>query len=197
MKTTTPGSTPQRIFLIRHARPLVEKKGLFNAATARQYIFDYDAAAVEEFVLQNEFIPYKEIKRVYCSTLLRSQLTAKAIFGEEAEFIVDPNFREFERRIFSLPLLRLPIKLWLVTARILWFMGLNSRDIETFKEARRRAKLCAALLEKEAMEQGTAVLVAHGLLNNFTMRELRKKSWQLVSAGGSGFVSVNILEQTR
>lgn len=173
---------------------MVEKKGIFNAEAARQYISDYDAAAVEDFVLQNETIPYEEIKRVYCSTLVRSQLTAKAIFGEETELVIDHNFREFERRIFSLPLLKLPIKLWLVTARVLWFMGLNSRDIESFKEAKWRVKSCAELLEKEATKQRTAVLVAHGLLNNFIKRELKRKGWKQVVKGGSGFISISVLD---
>lgn len=196
MSDFIPNFKQQRIFLIRHARPLVKKKGFFSAAAARQYISDYDAAEVEQFVLRNEAIPYQEIKRVYCSTLVRSQLTAKAIFGEDTELIIDHNFREFERRIFSLPLLRLPIKLWLFSARMLWFFGLNSRDIERFKEAKQRVKKCASLLEKEAFEQGYAVLVAHGLLNNFLIKELKKRGWHQTTKGGAGFVSVNVLQQS-
>ncbi len=189
--------TPQqhKIFLIRHARPLVEKSGYFNTATARQYIADYDTAQVEEFVLQHEAIPYQEIKAVYCSTLIRSQLTAKAIFGEQVHLKVNHNFREFERKIFSLPLLRLPIKLWLLTARILWFLGLNSKGIETFKDAKRRARKCAELLVEDASANGTTVLVAHGLLNSFIRWELKRMGWQQTLKGGSGFVSLNVLER--
>ncbi|MFD3001768.1 histidine phosphatase family protein [Pontibacter toksunensis] len=185
----------KRIFLIRHARPEVPTKGFFSAAAASQYISDYDAAQVEKFVLQHEAIPYKEIKEVYCSTLVRSQLTAKAIFGEQVLLKVDRNFREFERKIFSLPLLRLPIKLWLVTARLLWFFGLNSKGIESFKEAKWRARKCAERLEEDADENATTVLVAHGLLNNFILRELKKMGWQQTVKGGSGFVSLNVMEK--
>ena len=174
---------------------MVEKKGLFNASAARRFISDYDAAAVEKFVLEHEAIPYQEIKRVFCSTLIRSQLTAKAIFGEEPELIIDYNFREFERKIFSLPLVKLPIKVWLLTARMLWFLGFNSRDIETFKEARKRVKTGAAVLEKEALEHNTAVLVAHGLLNNFIIWELKRKGWILKLNGGRGFIGVTMLER--
>ena len=163
---------------------------------ARKFISDYDAAAVEEFVLQHEALPYKDIKRVYCSSLTRSQLTAKAIFGEDTEYVVDTTFREFERKIFSLPLVRLPIKAWLVTARVLWFLGFNSREIETFKQARERVKQCAAILEQEASKEGVAVLVAHGMLNNFIIRELRKGGWKQKIKGGSGFVSVNTFEKS-
>lgn len=188
-------SLPKKVFLIRHARPEVPTKGFFSAAAASQYISDYDAAQVEQFVLEHEAIPYKEIKEVYCSTLIRSQLTAKAIFGEEVLLKVDHNFREFERKIFSLPLLRLPIKLWLVTARVLWFLGLNSKGIESFKEAKSRARKCAEILEEDANQNATTVLVAHGLLNNFIRWELKKMGWQQTIKGGSGFVSLNVLEK--
>jgi broad specificity phosphatase PhoE len=184
---------PKQIFLIRHARPKVATKGFFNASAATQYISDYDAAQVEEFVLQHESIPYKEINEVYCSTLIRSQLTAKAIFGEQVLLHVNHNFREFERKIFSLPLLRLPIRLWLVSARVLWFLGLNSKGIETFKDAKLRARKCAELLQQDAYENMTTVLVAHGLLNNFIRWELKRMGWDLSIDGGNSFLSVHML----
>ena len=196
MERTSPQHAgKQKIFLIRHARPLVSKKGYFSAAQARTYISAYDAAAVEEFVLQHEAIPYKEIRRVYCSTLVRSQLTAKAIFGEDVELVIRHEFREFERRIFSLPLLKLPIRFWLLSARALWLLGLNSKGIETFKEARSRAHQCAELLVQEAQQHQTAILVAHGLLNHFIRRHLRRMGWKSTLHEGSGFVGVSVLER--
>lgn len=186
--------TPNRIFIIRHAKPQVAGKGMFNAAGARQYISDYDAANVEEFILTNEALPYKQITKVHCSTLVRSQLTAKAIFGENVKLIIDANFREFERRIFSLPFLQLPIKLWLLGARIFWFLGFNSSGIETFKQARQRARTAAKQLADEATHETIAVLVAHGLLNFFIKRELKRLGWQQTIKEGSGFISVNAFE---
>lgn len=182
-----------KIFLIRHARPVVSRTGFPDAVSARQYIAAYDAAQVEEFVLQHEALPYKEIKEVYCSTLIRSQLTAKGIFGEQVLLKVNPDFREFERKIFSLPLLRLPISLWLVTARVLWFLGLNHKGIETFREARRRARKCAETLAEDAVKNGTTVLVAHGLLNNFIRRELKRTGWRSDIRGGNKYLSVHVL----
>lgn len=184
----------KRIFLIRHAKPAVPTKGLFSYEDACQYINDYDAAAIEHFVLEHEVIPFDEIDKVYCSTLPRSQLTAKTIFGEGAQLIIDHNFREFERKIFSFPLLRLPIKLWLVSARILWFLGFNNRDIETFKEAKKRARHCAQTLASDAAENHTTVLVAHGLLNNFIMRELQRMGWKKTLGQGHGFLSVTVFQ---
>lgn len=184
-----------KIFLIRHARPVVSKKGYFSAADARTFINAYDAAEIEEFVLKHEAIPYKEVKRVYCSTLVRSQLTAKAIFGEEVELLVRHEFREFERRIFSLPRVKLPIRFWLLSARVLWMLGFNSKGIETFNEAKARARQCGDLLIEEAEERQTAILVAHGLLNNFIRWHLQDMGWKSTLHEGSGFLGVSVLEK--
>jgi broad specificity phosphatase PhoE len=186
---------PNRIFLIRHARPAVSKRGFFSAADARQFITDYDAAQVEEFVLRNETIPFKEIRKVFCSTLIRSQLTAKTIFGDKVQLVIDPDFREFERKIYSLPLVRLPIRLWLLSSRALWLMGLNSKGIESFKEAKKRVRRCAERLTEESEQHKTVVVVAHGFLNNFIRRDLQKMGWKFALNGGNGFVSVNVLER--
>lgn len=182
-----------RVFLIRHARPLVSKQGFFNASAAQHFVTDYDAAQVEEFVLKHEAIPYKDIDQVFCSTLPRSQLTAKAIFGEQVVLRVEHQFREFERRIFSLPYVRLPITLWLVAARLLWFLGFNSKGIETYREAKLRARQCAEILAADASKTGTTVLVAHGLLNRFIRMELKQMGWQPEIDGGNSYLSVHLL----
>ena len=188
-------STPKRIFLIRHARPSVSKSGFFSQHDARKYISDYDAAAIEHFILEHEEIPYSSIDKVYCSTLPRSQLTAKAIFGDKVRLVVDKAFREFERRIFSLPLLRMPIRVWLLSARVLWFMGFNSKDIETFEEAKKRARQCAETLATDADTHNTTVLVAHGLLNRYIRLELQRMGWRKTLDEGHGFLSVTVLQQ--
>ncbi|QCR24804.1 histidine phosphatase family protein [Pontibacter sp. SGAir0037] len=195
MYSHSSSNIPDSIYLIRHARPAVSKNGWFNAAAAKQFLSDYDTAAIEDFILQQQVLPLTRVKKVYCSTLVRSQLTAKAIFGSGVPLIIDHNFREFERKIFSLPLLRLPLHLWTLSARMLWFMGLNSTGIENFKQARQRAKSAAAVLAQEAKQEGIAVLVAHGLLNNFIRRELLRKGWKLTRRGGSSFLAVSVLER--
>ncbi|WP_114783757.1 histidine phosphatase family protein [Botryobacter ruber] len=190
-------SETYKIVLIRHAKPKVDRSGLFSAAAAGRFITEYDAAAVEDFVFEHHAIPTNGIKKVFCSTLVRSQLTARAIFGEEVELVVGHEFREFERKVITLPLLKLPLNFWLLSNRILWLLGLNNSGIETFREARNRARNCAELLADEAKVHDSAILVAHGLLNNFIKRELRRKGWIHTSRGGSSYLAVNIFEKEK
>ena len=181
------------IFLVRHHKPKVSQKGLYNADRAMQFISDYDAAGIEAIINKPVGLPFAEVKRVHCSLLPRAKQTALAVFGPEVELVEDKIFNECERKILSLPLLQFPIKVWLAGARALWLMGLNHKGIETYKEARLRARQCAETLQKYAQEETKTVLVAHGVLNIFIRRYLRKLGWQVVRKDGRGYLSVTEL----
>ncbi|CAN5919850.1 hypothetical protein BH24BAC1_BH24BAC1_25300 [soil metagenome] len=186
-----------RIFLVRHARPEVSRQGAFGQQEASQFIQDYDSADVEAGISPPAGLPYQEIKKVYCSTLNRSKKTARAIFGPETPLVEEAAFNEFERKILRLPLLKFPIDFWLTASRALWLLGLNSKGIETFKEAKSRARTSARRLADQARQEGQLVLVAHGFLNAFIRRELQKLGWQVTRKDGSGFLGVTVLEKER
>ncbi|GEO03128.1 hypothetical protein AAE02nite_07920 [Adhaeribacter aerolatus] len=181
------------IFLVRHHKPKVGQQDLYNASQATQFISEYDAAGIEAIINKPQGLPFAEVKRVHCSLLPRAKQTAIAIFGPEVELVEDKIFNECERKILSLPLLRFPIKVWLAGARALWLLGLNSQGIETYQEARVRARQCAEKLQQYAHEEKKTVLVAHGVLNIFIRRYLRKLGWQVVRKDGRGYLSVTEL----
>jgi broad specificity phosphatase PhoE len=193
---TTSPEKQMHIYLVRHYKPEISQKGLYNAARATQFISEYDAAGIEAIINKPEGLPFTEVKRVHCSLLLRAKQTALAIFGPEVELVEDKIFNECERKILSLPLLRFPIKVWLAGARALWLLGLNSQGIETYKEARVRARQCAETLTKYAQQERKTVLVAHGVLNIFIRRYLIELGWQVVREDGRGYLSVTELIKT-
>ena len=183
----------QQIFLIRHARPLVDRRGWFSKAQAQQFLQDYQVAEVEE-ILSPQLPPVlPPVKKVYCSPLPRAMATAHMLFGPEAELVVDPVFREFESSIWGLPLGRFPLSWWQVPSRVLWFLGLHQKDMESFRKAKVRAALAAEQLAQEAGAKGVAVLVAHGFVNEFIKRALVKKQWKVLVNGGRGYVGVTQL----
>ncbi|ALI99824.1 histidine phosphatase family protein [Rufibacter tibetensis] len=191
MSTSTP-----HIYLIRHARPLINKQGFFTKTQAQQYLQDYNEADVEEIIERSEHLPMDQIKRVFCSTLPRAKATALMLFGPDVELIEDATFKEFENRMWGLPMGKFPLKWWQVTSRVLWLLGLNQKDIESFKQAKARAAQAADHLVREAEANGLAVLVAHGFLNEFIKRSLRKQGWKVVLDGGRGYVGVTQLEKS-
>lgn len=187
---------PLHIFLVRHHKPQVTYQGLFNATQATRFITDYDAAGIEAIVNKPTGLPFTEVKRVHCSLLPRAKQTALAIFGPEVELVEDKLFNECERKILSLPLLRFPIKVWLAGARALWLLGLNHQGIETYQEARRRARQCAEKLQQYAHTEKKTVLVAHGVLNLFIRKYLRRLGWRVVRKDGRGYLAVTELVKT-
>ncbi|CAA9223515.1 MAG: hypothetical protein AVDCRST_MAG95-648 [uncultured Adhaeribacter sp.] len=186
-------SSAKHIFLIRHQRPDLPKKGWFGQQQASKFLRDYDTVNIEALVNKPPGLPFEQITRVYCSGLPRARQTARAIFGPDIELIEDPDFNEFQRRIFEFPLLRLPLKFWLLSARALWLLGLNHQGIETFKQARVRARRCAERLAREAEKENKVVLVAHGFLNAFIRRALKQMGWRVVRHDGAGFLGVTEL----
>jgi broad specificity phosphatase PhoE len=186
----------QHIYLIRHARPMVNKSGFFSKQQAAQYLQDYNLAEVEQIIERSEHLPIDRIKKVFCSTLPRSKATALQLFGQDVELIEDATFREFENRIWGLPLGKFPLLWWQVTSRVLWMMGLTHKEIESFKTARKRASQAAEHLVAEAQASGLAVLVAHGFLNEFIKRALKRRGWRVTIDGGRGFVGVTQLEKS-
>ena len=182
-----------RIFLIRHQRPALSKKGWFNRQQAHQFVLDYDTCNIEELVNKPIGLPFENITKVYCSSLPRAKLTARAIFGPHVLLLEDAAFNEFQRDIFQLPLLKFPIKFWLLSTRVLWLLGVNYKGIETFRQARARAWQAAQHLAAYAQTDGLVVLVAHGFLNFFILRALKKMGWRVVRHDGSNFLGVTEL----
>ena len=184
---------PLHIFLIRHQRPAVPHRGWFSGPQASRYLLDYDANDIEPVSNIPAGLPVETIARVYCSRLTRARQTARALFGPAVELIEDPDFNEFPRKITPLPGLRMPLKFWLIGARALWLLGLNSPGLETFRQARERAHRGAARLARQAETDGQVVLVAHGWVNAFIRRSLQKMGWRSIRHEGTGFLSVTEL----
>ncbi|KAA9325059.1 histidine phosphatase family protein [Adhaeribacter soli] len=182
-----------RIFLVRHYEPDVERSGYFNAGEACKFLTDYDAAGLVQTRFQRPAGLPEQLVKVYCSALPRAKQTARLLFGEDAELVENVDFNEFERKILRLPLFRFPIEVWLTGARLLWLLGLNDKGIETFGQARERARRCAQTLALKAEQEGVVVLVAHGFLNAFIRQALKKLGWQVVRHDGNAYLGVTEL----
>nr|WP_262896449.1 histidine phosphatase family protein [Adhaeribacter terrigena] len=135
----------------------------------------------------------ENLPKVYCSTLPRARQTARLLYGEEIELVENADFNEFQRKIFQLPLFKFPIEVWLTAARFSWLLGLNSRGIETFRQARKRAMRCAETLAGYAETEEEVVLVAHGFLNAFIRQALKKLGWRIVRHDGNSYLGVTQL----
>jgi len=190
-------SNLSQIILLRHGEPALNKKGWRKRKEAVRFIAQYDSVGV----YAPEYVPVQisdgEINVLFTSILNRSISTADQLFHEVEDQRAEPIFREFERKVFSFFNVKLPLKWWTTGSRLFWFMGLNKKGIESFSEAKQRAKEATVFLEANAFENGKTLLVSHGLLNHYLVKYLKKNGWTEVFDGGKGYLSQKMLVKNK
>ena len=186
-----------QIMLLRHGEPALDKKGWRKRKAAMRYIEQYDSVGVYPPAFAPVELHEGDVDIIYTSTLNRSVSTAEQLFQRPDSQKPEIIFREFERKIFAFPNIKLPLKWWLVGSRVFWFMGLNKKGIESFSVARKRAREAVGLLEKDANKNGKTLLVSHGLLNHYLVKYLVKNGWVEVFDGGRGYMSQKLLVKVK
>jgi len=126
-----------QIILLRHGEPELDKGGWRKRKEAIKFIKDYDSVGV----YSPGYLPVKlhpdEIDIIFTSTLNRSVSTADQLFKNFESQQAHAIFREFERKIFSFPNVKLPLKWWLTSSRVFWLMGFNKKALRVFRKLRR------------------------------------------------------------
>jgi hypothetical protein len=182
-----------QIILIRHGNPQISKNGWFSYKAARNYIYRYDTVGVFDFDNPPVEIRPKENVEIYCSTLNRAYDTALKIFGDPESIKTDSIFIEFQREIIPLPLIRLPINGWTTLSRFFWALGLHSIQVPSFRTEKSRAKNDAWILEMAALENKKIILIAHGFLNKYIVKYLKKNGWDHSYNGGNDYLTVQVM----
>jgi broad specificity phosphatase PhoE len=179
----------KQIILIRHGEPALKKDGKAKRQEAKNFIIAYDTVGIYSPKYYPVLLGDEEISTIQTSSINRARHTASLIFGEDYIFKPDTLFREFERKILGFPNIKQPLKWWLVESRILWLLGANHKGIESFKEARSRAKRGAEKLELLANDDRKVILVAHGFLNRYLVKYLKKQNWVVIYDGGKDYLA--------
>jgi len=190
------GQRMLQIYLIRHAKPDLEKKFLCSSVQAQNYIINYNKVPIKDFDSALVRINLHKSHQIYCSSLPRSQETALKLFGDSYCIISDSVFREFELKIINVTsLVNLPLDLWKGLSRVSWFMGFNHEGIESYKKAKKRAALAVKNLENLANQEETAILVGHGMINAVIAKELKKRGWRFVQKKGHVNLGATLMQK--
>lgn len=183
-----------QIILIRHGKPEINKNGWFGYKAAKNYVIAYDTVGVGKIdKLPVILEPHEEVK-IFSSSLFRAYDTSLKIFNEKDTVYADSAFVEFQREIIPLPLI-LPIKGWTGISRFFWMIGLHSSTVASFQTEKSRAKSVSELLDKAAIENRKVILVAHGLLNKYIVRYLKKNGWDHSYDGGNDYLAVQVMSK--
>ncbi len=183
-----------QIILIRHGKPDINQKGWFSSLDAQKYSENYNQVEVVDFETIPVCMEILKPDTIYSSILVRAISTANKLINDQAIYIDSRSlFREFEREIFTIPLIRLPLNFWLVSSRLFWYLGIHSSRIESHKAAKKRVSLAADYLETKSGSQKEVILVAHGMFNKALSKELQKRGWTLVFENGNSYLSMKIV----
>ena len=185
-----------KIYLIRHATVDIEKPGWCSAKKAQAYKAAYDLAFVQLFdpkpVLDKIDRP-DEIDTVFCSPQFRAIQTVDILFDKKVIRRIDTNLMEFDYPVCRIPLIRLPLKVWLATSRISWMIGKSIHKKPSYRQRKEDLEIFADELIEYAEKNGRSVVVAHGMLNRELIRILKKRGWNFENKDGLGNLSVNCL----
>lgn len=174
-----------KITLLRHGKPKFELKGKVRARELGSIARSYDLSGIADLPLDATVLAVQGSQFVVCSHLPRSIESAKAL-GFSDIHLQDSLFSETSIPHFSRGSLYLPVSVWIVLLRVLWLFGF-SKNGESFKQAKNRARLAADKLIELAEMHHAVLLVGHGFINHFIAKELKKRSWQMSSKLGSGY----------
>jgi broad specificity phosphatase PhoE len=178
----------QQIIIIRHGEPAMNKKGWKNRKEAIAYTEMYDAVGVYVFEKKPICLRAYDIPLIYTSRLPRAINTAEKTIEGELPIMQLDLFNEFERKIIKFPNIKLPMKFWSVSTRMVWIIGFNHQGIESFREAKERAQSAASYLIKKAERDSKTVLFAHGFLNKYIKKYLKKNGYEAINLNGHKYL---------
>lgn len=181
-----------QIIIIRHGEPEINTNGWFSYKAAKNYIKAYDTVGVSSIKDPPVILESHEEVKIFSSSLFRAYDTSLKIFPEADAICVDSAFIEFQREIIPLPLI-LPIKGWTGLSRFFWMIGLHSSTIPCLRSEKSRARSDSELLDEAARKSKKVILVAHGLLNKYIVRYLKKNGWDHSYDGGNDYLAVQVM----
>ncbi|MFD3447516.1 hypothetical protein ACFDTO_23270 [Microbacteriaceae bacterium 4G12] len=167
-----------QISLIRHGRSIVHSD-FMNVEQFQAWIEQYN----QEGIRSEAKFPPKTVAAIESAKFILSSDSKQAIqsatlLTHSLSFIQNKIFREAEIATYvPMPTwLKLKPRLWLTLGRTFWLVGYGE-DVETYDEAKFRAKQAADLLIGYALCYQKVVLIGHRFFNMMIAKELRQRGW--------------------
>jgi broad specificity phosphatase PhoE len=174
MPDSRPGS---RIVLARHGRPDWKHGTWIRGCELADQIRGRDNAPIDPS--HRPSAELQELARtsdvIVASTLRRSYESAQ-LLAPGAPLTIDVMFREVFTPTAIRSRVRLPAKVWGAFARLRWLGGW-SPGVESYPEAKLRARAAATALKRLSEKHGNVLLEAHGIMNRMIARWLQKDGW--------------------
>ena len=160
---------------MRHAKVLIKKRNIY-ANEIKSVVEEYD-----QTVIDNNVDNLDELKKVvdevdfFVSSGLRRSVDSLALLGKEANYI-NKLFAEVKDPHFSRKFIKLPLYTWIAISKLLWRFGYSGGNL-SYRKSREEAFEASKLLIEFAKEQGSVLLLGHGMKNRLIVKALKKQGW--------------------
>ncbi|SKA70604.1 Broad specificity phosphatase PhoE [Pantoea ananatis] len=162
------------IILMRHGKPDHPFAGRLSAQGLADWCEAYDLSLVSDGPPDRSISIARKAAVVVCSPLPRAHSSLERL-GLHPHH-VDALFSEVGIPLLRADRIQLPTFVWQAILRAIWFCG-YAGETESLQHARARASRAADRLIALS-QQGTVLLLGHGIMNKMIARELRKRGWQ-------------------
>jgi len=180
-----------QIILLRHAKVKIDIPFIYSRQM-KEFIEVYNQAPVEFDDVSDALKSIiNSVDIVLSSELSRTKETLKYL-GKEAQHS-DTIFNEAELPYANGKIVKLPATVWAALFRIMWIFG-YSKQSESYKEAKVRAKLSADTLIAYAKSNKSVLLVGHGVMNKLISKELIDSGVTLVKKTGNGNLGYTVFQ---
>jgi len=167
-----------RISFIRHGR-LDSTIEPMTIISFREWMKQYDLGTMVKEV----HIPIETIEAITTAKLVVTSNQRRAVqsateLTDSLSFVQNPLFREAEipTGFYAPKWLKCKPNVWMFIGRTLWIAA-YSKDVESYKEVRERARQAANMLHRYALVHGRIALVGHSYFNVMIGTELRAMGW--------------------
>ena len=180
-----------QIILLRHAKVKINIPSIYSSQM-KEFIEAYNQAPIEFDDVSDELKSIIDSADIILSSeLSRTKETLKYL-GKEAQHS-DTIFNEAELPYANGKIVKLPATVWAALFRIMWIFG-YSKQSESYKEAKVRAKLSADTLIAYAKSNKSVLLVGHGVMNKLISKELIDSGVTLVKKTGNGNLGYTVFQ---
>lgn len=162
------------IILMRHGKSVLRQSGWITPAEMASWIEHYNLSEVE-----TDDTPIASLQLANSAVCIVASTAQRALSSVQAlnhtVSITDSVFCEAQLPFALWRFPRLPPSMWVVFFRLLWLFG-YSRGADSIRVTKIRAKSAAHKLIALA-ENGTVLLVGHGIMNHLIAKELNALGW--------------------
>ena len=163
-----------KIILMRHGKPVLDQTVWIAPVEMKRWIKDYNLAEVA-----TDKVPVASLEIAHSAAYIVTSTAPRALSTVQAlghaPSVVDALFCEAQMPYALWRFPRLPLLVWAAFFRMLWFLG-YSYGSESIQATQTRAKIATGKLIALA-EQGSILLVGHGIMNRLIAQELIALGW--------------------